>query len=68
MRNTIKGSVYEYYENNVIKGTLSHADFIKNFGKNAESVLGKADYKISCGSDSKLQILEVIGCIINSID
>ena len=46
MRNTIKGSVYEYYENNVIKGTLSHADFIKNFGKNAESVLGKADYKI----------------------
>ena len=46
MLNTIKGSVYEFYQKNVINGTLKHADFVKNYGKNAESILGKAEYKI----------------------
>ena len=44
MRNTIKGSAYEYYQKNVINGTMKHGDFMKKHGANMKAILGNEEY------------------------
>ena len=39
MANTIQGSAYQFYYENVIKGGMKHADFMLTHGKNMKSLL-----------------------------